>query len=182
MVTCQQDIDILEAAIESTTEPQHPFPAAVVARNLGAVTEAITEDVVLISPITSRFRFEGRTEVTELMSVVLETFEDIQVFEEFGAGDRRAVAWRARIGDQRVEGTDILQLDDEGKVREIRLFIRPLPGLATATATLGPRLARRRSKARGAAMAALTRPLAFAIRAGEGIAPRLVRPRASTGG
>lgn len=159
------------------TQPKHPFPAGVVAGDLSSIAAAVTEDVVLISPITSRFRFEGRDEVTELMSVVLETFEDIQVFEEFGAGDRRAVAWRARIGDQRVEGSDILLLDGEGKVREIRLFIRPLPGLATATAALGPRLARRRSRARGAAMAAMARPLAFAIRAGEGIAPRLVTPR-----
>lgn len=168
--------------MESTTGPQHPFPAAVVAGDLAAITDTITEDVVLISPITSRLRFEGRDEVTELMSVVLETFEDIQVFEEFGAGDRRAVAWRAHIGDQGMEGTDILLLNEEGKVREIRLFIRPLPGLATATAALASRLARRRSKTRGAAMAAIVRPLAFAIRRGEAIAPRLVRPRASTGG
>jgi hypothetical protein len=88
------------------------------------------------------------------------------------------VAWRARIGDQEMEGTEILHLDGEGKVREVRLFIRPLPGLATAMAALGHRLARRRSRARGAAVAAMARPLAFAIRAGERIAPRLVRPRA----
>jgi hypothetical protein len=148
------------------------------AGDISAITAALSDEVVLISPITSRFRFEGRAEVTELMSVVLETFEDIQVFEEFGAGDRRVVAWRARIGDQEMEGTEILHLDGEGRVREVRPFIRPLPGLATAMAALGHRLARRRSRARGAAVAAMARPLAFAIRAGEGIAPRLVRPRA----
>jgi len=165
-----------DMAVATRTRPTHPFPAAVVAGDLARIRDTLTSDVVLISPITSRFRFEGRDQVEELFSVVLETFQHIEVFEEFGSGDRRVVAWRAHVGKQRVEGTDILHLDEQGKVRELRLFIRPLPGLATATATLGPRLARRRSRLRGAAVAAIARPMAFMIRGGEGIAPRLVRP------
>lgn len=156
----------------------HPFPAAVVAGDLDAIVDLLAPDVVVISPITSRFRFEGRDQVADLFSAVLDTFADITVFEQCGTGDRRAVAWRARIGKHQVEGTDLLRLDEQGKVREIRLFLRPLPGLAAAAATLGPRLARRHSRVRSTVMASMTRPLAFLIQVGEGLATRLVRPAA----
>lgn len=49
----------------------HPLPAAMAAGDPSAVSATLAQDVVLISPITSRFRFEGKSEVGELFSAVL---------------------------------------------------------------------------------------------------------------
>jgi hypothetical protein len=85
--------------------------------------------------------------------------------------------FRARLrGGAELEGTDLMRLDEDGKIREMTVFIRPLPGLAAFAAALGPRVARRRGRARGALLALMARPLAAVIRSGDGIGTRLARP------
>jgi hypothetical protein len=155
----------------------HPFEAAVQAHDLAALEAALAPDATLISPITSRFRFEGRREVTDLMSVVLDTLHDFEVVHQFGTGDQLAVAWRARVGGQDIDGVDMLKLDAHGRVRGITLLVRPLPGLATLTSALVIRMARRRPRARLVVALILTAPLALLTRSGERFVAYLVRPR-----
>ena len=155
----------------------HPFEAAQQAHDLTALEAALAPDATLIAPITSRFRFEGRQEVTELMSVVLDTLRDFEVVDQFGTGDRLAAVWRARVGGQDIDGVDLLQLDANGRVRQITTSVRPLPGLATLTDALVTRMARRRSRGWLVVAAILVAPLAFLTRSGERIVAPLVRPR-----
>jgi hypothetical protein len=155
----------------------HPFEAAVQAHDLAALEAALAPDATLISPITSRFRFEGRQEVRDLMSVVLDTLHDFEVVDQFGTGDQLAVAWRARVGGQDIEGVDTLKLDSHGRVRGVTLFIRPLPGLATLTSALVTRMARRRPRARLVVATILVAPLALLTRSGDRLVAHLVRPR-----
>ena len=57
----------------------------------------------------------------------------------------------------------------------VKVFVRPLPGLATLFAALPPRVsARRRGRLHGALVAFLTRPLAFALRTADRLAPRFL--------
>ena len=155
----------------------HPFHAALVARDVPAMMEAMTPDVVLRSPITSRLRFEGREQVSELIQlVVFDSFDDVRFTEELASGDSVVLLFQARIGRQEIEGVDILRLAEDGKVREFTVFIRPLPGLAAATQAIGTRLGRRRSRTRGALMRLLAAPLVALIRAGDRLGVRLVRP------
>jgi hypothetical protein len=155
----------------------HPFEAAVQAHDLAALEAELTPDAVLISPITSRFRFEGREEVTDLMSVVLDTLHDFEVIHQLGCGDQLAVVWRACAGGQDIDGVDTLKLDAHGKVREITLFVRPLPGLATLTQALVNRMVWRRPRARFVVALILVAPLALLTRSGERLVAYLVRPR-----
>ena len=154
---------------------RHPFPAAFEAGDLDGMVNALAHDAVLISPITSQLRFERRDQLRELFSEVLEILEEGKVLDQFGTGDRLAVVWQARVRGLQIEGTDILLLDEVGKVREIRIFIRPLPGLIALTAALAPRLAHHRSRSRAGAVSLLIGPLAFMTRA-EGIVTWLVKP------
>jgi hypothetical protein len=64
-----------------------------------------------------------------------------------------------------------MRLDDAGTVREFTAFFRPLPGVATLAAALGPSVAPTRPRA--LVIRALASPLAAAIRLGERIVPRL---------
>ena len=143
---------------------RHPLRVAMEARDLEGVAEALAPDVVLHSPITSSFRFVGRDEVTALLGIVRELLEDLHYFEDFGEGDTHLLAFRARVNGQRLEGTDVMRLDEQGRVRELRVFIRPLPGLTALTAALAPRLASKTGPARSATVAGMTRPLAAITR------------------
>jgi hypothetical protein len=70
---------------------------------------------------------------------------------------------------------DHLRLNADGRIYEQTVFFRPLPATAAALRALGTRLGRRKSPVRGAIVSALTRPLGFMTRAGDGIGARLVR-------
>jgi hypothetical protein len=134
------------------------------ARDPAGVAEALAPDVVLHSPVTSSFRFVGRDEVTALLGIARDLLEDLHYVEEFGEGSMHVMVFRARVNGRPLEGTDVMRLDAQGRVRQLDVFIRPLPGLAALTAALAPRLARKTGRARSATVAGMTRPLAAITR------------------
>jgi SnoaL-like domain len=146
---------------------RHPFRVAFEARELHGLAEALAPEVVLHSPITSSFRFVGRDEVAAVLGIVRELLEDLHYLEELGGGGVHVLVFRARVNGQQLEGTDILRLDEQGRVRELRVFVRPLPGLTALAAALGPRLARDTGRARSVAVAGMVRPLAAVTRLGD---------------
>ena len=97
--------------------PQHPFPAAVQARDHSSLVETLAPDVVLHSAVTNAL-FEGRETVGELYAAVIASFEEVEVVDEFSNGDAHAFFWRGRIDGRFVEGADRLRLDGDGKVRD----------------------------------------------------------------
>jgi hypothetical protein len=157
---------------------RHPLRVAFEARDLDGVAEALAADVVLHSPVTSSFRFVGKDEVTALLGIIREVFEDLHYLDEFGEDGSRVLVFRARVSGQQLEGTDILRLDEQGRVCEIRVFIRPLPGLTALTAALAPRLARHMGRARSAAVAGMVRPIAAITRLGDVPGSRLAMGKA----
>jgi hypothetical protein len=148
--------------------------AALDAKDPAALAEACTLDVVFHSPITSAVRFEGRDAVTDLFRTVLEVYDDFGCVDEYGDDETRVVHLHARIGKQELDEVQVVRLERHGKACEVTMFVRPLPALTTLAAGMGPQLARRRSRWRGALIAALTRPLAFMTRAGDKPISRLV--------
>jgi SnoaL-like domain len=152
-----------------------PYRAALDARDPDRLADACARDVVFNSPITYRVRIEGAREFADLFRSVLEVYDEFECVDELGTGDTRTVQLRARVGRQELEEVPIVRFDDAGKVREVTMFVRPLPGLAALTAALAPRLARRRSRWRGLLMAVLSRPLAVMTRFGDKVGARLVQ-------
>jgi SnoaL-like domain len=123
--------------------PRHPFAAAIEARDHPALVETLAPEVVLHSAVT-RTTFNGRETVGELYASVIDSFEEIEIVDEFSSGDTHAFFWRGQIEGRFVEGADRLRLDGAGKVREITVVGRPLSGLATFLTGIGARFARRR--------------------------------------
>jgi hypothetical protein len=153
------------------------YATAAAARDPDALAAACAEGVVFNSPITSSVRFEGRQEFAELVRTVFEVYDDFEVVGEHSDGDVRVIHFHAKVGSQELDEVQLLRLDDSGKIREITMFVRPLPGLTTLTAALGPRLARKRARWRAVMVAALSRPLAFMTRAGDRTGTRLISAR-----
>jgi hypothetical protein len=149
------------AAVEETSRatPRHPFAAAIEARNHPALVDTLAPDVVLHSAVT-RSTFDGRETVGELYASVIDSFEELEVVDEFSSGDTHAFFWRGRIEGRFVEGADRLRLDSSGKVREITVVGRPLSGVATFLTAIGARFARRR---RGRVVATMLRVTALPL-------------------
>jgi ketosteroid isomerase-like protein len=136
---------------EATT--RHPFPAAIQARDHAALVDTLAPDVVLHSAVTQA-TFDGKETVGELYASVIDSFQELEIVDEFSSGDTYAFFWRGQIEGRFVEGADRLRLDEEGKVREITVVGRPLSGLATFLTAIGSRFARGR---RGPAVATMLR-------------------------
>ncbi|MDQ3740209.1 MAG: nuclear transport factor 2 family protein [Actinomycetota bacterium] len=140
-----------------------------------AVAELLAPDVVFRSPIIARLRFEGKEEVTALHRDIFAVLEDLETSEPLALDDMRSFSFRARVRGVELEAVNLVRFDEHGQIVELKVFVRPLPSLATLFATLPPRVAaRRRGRAAGALVALVTRPLAFAVRTADRFAPRLV--------
>ena len=148
-------------------------------RDFGALETVLAPDVVFASPLTSTVRFEGREEVIALFKIVREALEDLEYVESFAGDGVEALRFRARVGAEPIEGVDVLRLDEHGRVREMSVFVRPLPAAGALLAALAPEVVRPAGRWRAAVAGAMSAPLPVMLRRGDRVAAWLVRPAAS---
>jgi hypothetical protein len=118
----------------------HAFRRAAEAKDLELMGEALAEDVVLHSPVLFR-GFEGREVVLAVLSHVVAVLEDFAYTDELADGDRIVLRFRARVGDRELEGVDYLELDGDGRVAELTVFMRPFSALTAFNERMNERLA-----------------------------------------
>jgi hypothetical protein len=149
--------------------------AAAESGDADSVAELLASDVVFHSPLTARLRFEGKEEVAALHRDIFAVLDDIDTAEPLALGDTRSFTFRARARGVELEAMTLVRCNEQGQIVEFKVFVRPLPGLATLFATLPPRVsARRRGRLMGTLVASLARPLAFALRTADRMAPRFL--------
>jgi hypothetical protein len=118
----------------------HPFRRAAEAKDVELMVETLREDVVLHSPILFH-GFEGRETVAAVLTHVAATLEDLTYTDELTAGDTVALRFKATVGDRELEGIDFLELDEDGRVAELTVFMRPLSALTRFNERMTERLA-----------------------------------------
>jgi len=117
----------------------HPFRRAAEAKDLELLTETLREDVELHSPVLFR-GFEGRDVVTQVLTHVAATLEDLTYVDELHEGDTVGLRFKARVGDRELEGIDFLELDEEGRVAVLTVFMRPMSALTAFNERMAERL------------------------------------------
>jgi SnoaL-like domain len=117
----------------------HPFRLAAEAKDLEAMKATLREDVVLHSPILFR-GFEGRDVVLGVLTHVVATLEDFRYTDELAEGDTVVLRFKARVGDRELEGIDFLELDEDGRVAELTVFMRPLSAINAFNEQMSARL------------------------------------------
>jgi len=117
----------------------HPFRVAAEAKDVELMTEVLREDVVLHSPILFR-GFEGREMAIVVLSQVIEVLEEFRYTDELHEADTVALRFKASVGDRELEGIDFLELDADGRVAELTVFMRPLSALTAFNEEMKTRL------------------------------------------
>ena len=117
----------------------HPFRRAAEAKDVELMTKALREDVVLHSPILFR-GFEGREIVGQVLTHVAATLEDLTYVDELADERTVCLRFKARVGDRELEGIDFLELDEDGRVAELTVFMRPLSAINTFNEQMKTRL------------------------------------------
>ncbi|GAA5126464.1 hypothetical protein [Haloechinothrix salitolerans] len=154
--------------------PAHRYSAGIATHDISTTIDSLTRDVSLHSPVLASYRFRGADDVAAVLTAAAEVVSDPEVVADFGTSDRRLVNVRATVDGRPIEITHLLRLDDADRVSEIRVYVRPLPGLAALLAGLGPRLAGRHSRMRAVFARVSMRPIAFLAPLYDRVATRLV--------
>jgi len=106
----------------------HPFRTAAESKDIDLLTETLHENVVLHSPVLFR-GFEGRDTVAAVLTHVAATLENFAYTDELADGETVVLRFKATVGDRELEGIDFLELDADGRVRELTVFMRPFSAL-----------------------------------------------------
>ena len=111
------------------------FRAAIEAGDHAGMVAAFAPDAVLNSPVSFK-PFEGREAISQLLAILLETFEDFRYTDEFEGEGKAALVFGARVGDRELEG-----FDAEDRIVELTVMVRPLSGVIALAEAVGPKLA-----------------------------------------
>jgi ketosteroid isomerase-like protein len=113
--------------------------AAIEAGDVDALRDLLAEDVEFRSPAVYR-PYRGRDTVIALLGVVAQVFEDFRYVHELHDGRFTVLWFETRVGDRELEGVDLLEEGDDGRIVRFTVMIRPLSGLQHLAATIQARL------------------------------------------
>ncbi|MFC5665279.1 nuclear transport factor 2 family protein [Kitasatospora misakiensis] len=115
----------------------HPFRKAVEDRDAQAMTELLAENVVFTSPVAFK-PYPGKAVTGAILRGVLRVFEDFAYTREIGDPEGRdhALLFTATVGGKRLQGCDFLHLDEDGKIDELTVMVRPLSGAQALAAAM----------------------------------------------
>ncbi|MEU3901136.1 nuclear transport factor 2 family protein [Streptomyces sp. NPDC045251] len=119
------------------------FRAAVEAHDLDAVEALLAEDVVFTSPVAFK-PYHGKAITAAILRAVARVFEDFRYERVIGEADGRdhALVFTARVGDREIGGCDLLHLDEDGRIDELTVMVRPLSGAQALQAAMGAQFER----------------------------------------
>jgi hypothetical protein len=104
------------------------FRAAAESKDFSAIDDLFTEDVSFRSPVVFK-QYEGRDAVAMLLGAVSQVFEDFRYTGQTETDGTATLMFSARVGERELEGIDLLHFDDEGRINDMAVYVRPLSGI-----------------------------------------------------
>ncbi|OBB94427.1 nuclear transport factor 2 family protein [Mycolicibacterium peregrinum] len=108
----------------------HPFREAVEARDEAAIEALLADNVVFTSPVAFK-PYPGKPITAAILRGVMRVFKDFRYIREIADGRDHALVFEATVDGKKITGCDFLHVDDEGKIDDFMVMVRPLSG-ATA--------------------------------------------------
>lgn len=124
----------------------HPFRAAVEARDDAAIEGLLAENVVFTSPVAFQ-PYPGKAITAAILRAVIQVFEDFHYVREIGEGRDHALVFEATVDGKQLTGCDFVHLDDDGKIDELMVMVRPLSAATALAARMGEQFERIKAEA-----------------------------------
>jgi hypothetical protein len=141
-----------------------------------ALIALLAPDIIIRSPITDRIRFEGIDQARDLFVRVFDTISDIGFYDVVGAGSAtQVIFWRGHVGRCPLEEANLLRFDSDGRIVEMTVFMRAIPGLLQLVAALAPSLASRQGTIRAALLRVQLQLFSWAYRSAEPMVLRVAK-------
>lgn len=96
--------------------------------DLGQLRSLLAPDCVFRSPVAYQ-PYVGADRTALVLSTAAAVFEDFAYVREFVQGNDAALEFSARVGAAQLKGIDLIRFDDEGRIVEFEVMVRPATGL-----------------------------------------------------
>lgn len=129
----------------------HPFRKAVENRDPVALEALLADDVVFTSPVAFK-PYPGKAMTAAILRGVMRVFEDFAYVREIADPDGRdhALVFTATVNGKRLQGCDFLHCDEEGKIDDLTVMVRPLSAAQALAEAMGAQFDRIAREAAGA--------------------------------
>lgn len=109
--------------------------------NLSALPGLLDRQAVFRSPM-AHTPYPSAPVVSMILNTVLEVFEDFTYHRELATADGLNVIleFSAKVGSKELKGIDMIRFDENGKIVEFEVMVRPLSGLQALGEEMGRRL------------------------------------------
>ena len=110
-------------------------------RDLNALSELLSPDVVFRSPM-AHTPYPGAPVVTMILSTVINVFEDFCYHRDFVSEDGLNVVleFSAQVSGKELKGIDMIRFNEDGKIVEFEVMVRPMSGLQALGEEMGRRV------------------------------------------
>ena len=128
----------------------HPFRKAVEAGDLDAIEALLAEDVTFTSPVAFK-PYQGKPLTAAILRGVIRVFEDFTYIREIANPDGRDVAlvFTATVNGRDLSGCDFLHLDEDGRIDDFVVMVRPLSAARALADAMGAQFDRIAEEAAG---------------------------------
>jgi hypothetical protein len=116
----------------------HPFRKAVEDRDEEAVAALLADNVLFTSPVVFK-PYPGNAITAAILRGVLRVFEDFRYVREIANPDGRdhVLVFTATVSGKQIQGCDILHFDENGKIDEFTVMVRPLSAAKALAEAMG---------------------------------------------
>jgi hypothetical protein len=118
------------------------YRSASEANDIDGLLASLAPEVELVSPLSGRLVFCGHRDLAILLGAVYGAMKGLTWRDEVGDGSLRVVMGDGTIGPFKLADAMVCELDEEGRIRRIRPYLRPWLALTYLALVLGPKLAR----------------------------------------
>lgn len=110
-------------------------------KDLGALPALLHPDAVFRSPMAFK-PYQSAQAVALILTTVIKVFSDFKYHREFISGDGlgAVLEFSASVGDKQLKGVDVIRFDEQGKIVDFEVMVRPFNALQALGAEMGKRL------------------------------------------
>ncbi|RXV73506.1 nuclear transport factor 2 family protein [Burkholderia stabilis] len=128
----------LHPAVATSLDTWH---ALIERKDLGALDSIVHPDAVFRSPMAFK-PYGPAPALLMALRTVITILENFTYHRQFVADDGKNVVleFSANVGDKALKGIDMIRFDDEGRIVEFEVMIRPFNALQALGAEMGARL------------------------------------------
>lgn len=135
----------------TSVDVTHPLRSAWLARDVEGVVACFREDGAFHSPVIGGDGWIGRRSIARLMEVVFAVTAEHEFTSRFVDGATEVHGFSAKFEGRPVTGLIQIDLDADGDVRDLWVFVRPLTAVASVQAAMGAGLLAQQHRALGPA-------------------------------